>query len=620
MFKSPHKKKIPTSDKLTIKLNNSTIKPTNKIKYLGLYLDSNMTFKQHIKEYLLPKVMKRIGWLKYITNLNGGYPHILVYQSLYKMLLRPAIDYACPFWNGATTTTKQILNKVQRIALNCGMKMMKNVSYDTTNVINYVEPLELRREHEELKLFKRCRVYSANFPSHTLSTVYKFWFDNNSTEINQVFNFKLSVLTRASINMQKYCILIPTISELEKQPQIKQMPQLIKLPRPTNTPFKQSWPDKSYNDVLITFKDGSERTVIFTDGSCPRNPGYGGAGVIICPAHNGLKLKLSYPIDGITTNIASEIAAIKKAIEWIDNNIKNKHERCVIFCDCKPVIDSILNRSNPHHYGNAIRSIQKKIRKLTNVPEIYWIKAHVGIEGNELADTAAKLAAKMALEQQQQQQQQTQNNNDKDISCFGLSIADESQHLSSVQIGEQLFKYWNKQWIKPIYQHEHQHTKQIIPTIEFGRELFHRLLVTFETHELRIISRLISGHVNLRWYMNKINIYNDPYCRYCGYFGAQRKIKNNKSLHWSDQLLLNYNDNDDTTSKRDETIEHYFFNCPCFNKQRNELFNNIRNETRKNEITLQLLLTGYPCEKWKTRKKIVKHTITFVKQTNRMNI
>ena len=624
VFKSPQKKKIPTQDKLTIQLNNTTIEPQQKVKYLGLYLDPYLNFKPHIKQYLLPKVMKRVGWLKYITNLNGGYPHVLVYQSLYKMLLRPAIDYASPFWNGATTSTKQTLQKVQRISLNRGMKMMKNVSYDATNVINYVEPLKLRCKHEELKLFKRCRVYSANFPNHTLSQVYKFWADNAPTD--GVFNFKLSVLTRASINMHLYGITIPTIEELEQQPKIQQMPQLIKLPRPTNTPYSQSWPDKSYHDVLSTFEDGGQRTVIFTDGSCPINPGYGGAGVVVCPPHNGNKLQLSYPIDGITTNIAAEIAAIKKAIEWIDTNINHKQHRIVIFSDCKTVINSILNRSNPQHYGHAIRSIQKQITKLTNVPEIYWMKAHVGIQGNELADTAAKRAAQTAMEQSQ-----------PCCNYFGLSVADEAQHLSSVKIGEKLLKRWNKQWIKPIDANKHKHTKQIIPTIEFARDLFHRLLVTLETPELRVISRLISGHVNLRWYMNSIHVYDDPYCRYCGYFGAQRekekqlemknknknKNKKNKSTHWSDQLLSQFDD--DPTAKREETIEHYFFNCAAFNKQRNQLFDNILNDSdeaikTRNQITIQLLLTGYPCKKWKTRRKIVQHTISFVKQTNRMNI
>ena len=625
VFKSPYKKKIPRQDKLTIKMNNKTIiKPKNQVKYLGLYLDKYLTFKSHIKQYLLPKLMKRVGWLKYITNLNGGYPHILVYQSLYKMLLRPAIDYASPFWNGAKTNIKKLLNKIQKISLNRGMKMMKNVSYDSTNVINYIQPFEFRCKYEELKLFKRCRVYFVNFPKHTLSQTYKFWIDNAPT--NQLFNFKLSVLTRASINMNLYNIstsTIPTIEQISQQKsRIKQMRQFIKLPRPTNTPYLQSWPDKCYNHVLSTFKNGENRIVIFTDGSCPNtNPGYGGAGVVICPPYNGNKLKLSFPIDGITTNIGAEIIAIKKSIEWIDKNIQNKQERIIIFSDCKPVINSILNRSNPNHYANAIVNIQKQICKLINVPEIYWIKSHVGIKGNEMADNAAKQAAEIAIESQSESQEsQSQSNK------FGLSISDEAQHLSSNLIEDELLKQWNKQWIKPIDKNIHKHCKKILPTISFARDLFYKLLVTLQPHELKIISRLISGHVNLRYYMNSINIYNDPYCRNCGYYAAHKHKHKKSSSHWSDQLLLRFND--DTMKKRIETIEHYLFECNGFNKQRNDLFNNIFISTskdeykikNKNQITLQLLLTGYPCKKWKIRKQIVKHTISFVKQTKRMNI
>lgn len=624
IFKSPWKKKIPsTKTTRTIKLNNTIIKPMNKIKYLGLYFDPYLTFKPHIKQYLLPKLMKRVGWLKYITNLNGGYPHILVYQSLYKMLLRPAIDYACPFWNGANNNIKKILNKIQRISLNRGMKLMKNVSYDITNIINNIEPLELRRKHEELKLFKRCRIYSVNFPKHTLSIIYKYWYNNRP--INNVFNYKLSVLTRASINSHLYSIKsMPTINQLLQLPKIKQIPQLIQLPRPTNTPFKLSWPDKHYNTVLTTFNHQDEssqhRTVIFTDGSCPKNPGYGGAGVVIFPPINKVNnkpIELSYPIDGITTNIAAEIGAILKAIEWINNNIKNKKERIILFSDCKPVIDSILNRTNPYHYGHIIRLIQNKICNLINVPEIYWIKSHIGIKGNEIADKIARQAAQIAIE----------NNG---IKTFGsLKIADEAKHLSSLQIEQELYKQWNKEWIKKpgIDQlitntsMKYSHVIKIIPTVEFGKELFHKLLVSLKTNELRVISRLISGNVNLRYYMNKINIYNDPYCRYCGYYAAQSIINKNKLKHWSDQLLLfKFNNNDNPMEKREETIEHYLFKCPAFIKQRNQLFKNINKIIKENKITLQLLLTGYPCNKWKQRKKIVKHTISFIKQTNRMNI
>ena len=229
-----------------------------------------------------------------------------------------------------------------------------------------------------------------------------------------------------------------------------------------------------------------------------------------------------------------------------------------------------------------------------------------------------KQAAEIAIESQSQNK-------------FGLSISDESQHISSNLIEDELLKQWNKQWIKPIDKNIHKHCKKIIPTISFARDLFYKLLVTLQPHELKIISRLISGHVNLRYYMNLINIYNDPYCRYCGYYAAHKnKDKHKKSSsHWSDQLLLLYKFNEnDTMIKRIETIEHYLFECNGFNKQRNDLFNNIFISTskdeykikNKNQITLQLLLTGYPCKKWKIRKQIVKHTISFVKQTERMNI
>lgn len=624
VFKSAHKKKhlgnINKPLSITLNNNNKTIKvqPSEKVKYLGLYLDQCLTFKPHILEYLLPKVMKRVGWLKLITSLNGGYPHILVFQSLYKMLLRPAMDYACPFWNGATTTLKQRLDKIQKISLNRGLKLMKNVSYDATNVLNFVQPLEWRRKHEELKLFKRCRVYCANFPTHTLSQVYKYWCQTSPKD--QVFNFKLSVLTRASINSHLYNIPIPSIEELEQQPAIKQMPQLIKLPRPTNTPFEKDWPDKHYDDVLMSFKNNAERTVIFTDGSCyPTNPGYGGAGIVIYPPHNQSQIELSYPMKNeTTTNIAAEIGAIQKAVEWIEHNIHDNQQRIVLFSDCKPVINSILNRSRPKHYQHAIRNIQRKIRNLRNVPEIYWIKAHAGIGGNEAADHAAKRAARIACEQ-------ANNNNDND-----LSIVDEAAHLSSsVAIGDQLESQWNKQWTNPHHILQHKHCKQIVPTIEFAKDLFHNLFVSLKTHELRVISRLISGHVKLRWYMNSITIMDDPYCRNCGYYGLikkqqQQQQRNKHKKHWSDQLVMEFDD--DPTAMRPETIEHYLLQCPGFSKQRRILFQNIEKEmkaetTQENHaITLRLLLTGFPCKQWEIKKKIVQHTISFVNQTNRMDI
>jgi hypothetical protein len=244
IFKHPNKKKIPSN--LTLKLdenNDNVILPTKCVKYLGLKLDSSLSFKPHIYEYLLPKLNKKLGWLFMITKFNyntcGNYPNILSYQSLYKMILRPTMDYACAFYNGSKSDTyKNELNKIQKKALTRGMKLMNNVSYDSCNVINYIEPLNLRRESEEIKLLKRSMVYSVHFPNHTLSKTFQYWWQNAST--TGVYNHTRSVLTRAFHNARLYNIKLPDLDELSQQPKLKQMARIIELPEkgPTNTPFK----------------------------------------------------------------------------------------------------------------------------------------------------------------------------------------------------------------------------------------------------------------------------------------------------------------------------------------------------------------------------------------------
>ena len=97
--------------------------------------------------------------------------------------------------------------------------------------------------------------------------------------------------------------------------------------------------------------------------------------------------------------------------------------------------------------------------------------------------------------------------------------------------------------------------------------------------------------------MNSIGIRDYPYCPYCS------------------------SNNIDNPNNKYETIEHYLLKCPVFSFQRRKLKQNINKETNNiHNITVQLLLTGYPCKNWKNRRNIVQHTIQFIKDTNRMNI
>ncbi|GFS48831.1 RNA-directed DNA polymerase from mobile element jockey [Trichonephila clavipes] len=90
------------------------------VRYLGLYLDSRLTFKNHI-DYLSDKFWGRIALA--ISLIGRSSPLSLENKViLYKQILRPTITYGSPIWGAAAPThTKRIQiiqNKILRIIAN----------------------------------------------------------------------------------------------------------------------------------------------------------------------------------------------------------------------------------------------------------------------------------------------------------------------------------------------------------------------------------------------------------------------------------------------------------------------------------------------------------------------
>ena len=80
-------------DSLTVRLNNVVIKKEAKVKYLGMYLDSNMNWSSHIN-HLSVTLSRNIGIInrsKYFLNKESL---LLLYNSL----VQPYISYCCCVW------------------------------------------------------------------------------------------------------------------------------------------------------------------------------------------------------------------------------------------------------------------------------------------------------------------------------------------------------------------------------------------------------------------------------------------------------------------------------------------------------------------------------------------
>ena len=92
-----------------------------------------------------------------------------------------------------------------------------------------------------------------------------------------------------------------------------------------------------------------------------------------------------------TTNQAEQLA-ILRALEYIET-IKMEDKTVTIYTDSQATLDSLKNNTNHTFLIEAIRKKLVEMGKAKWTIQFCWVRAHVGIQGNELADALAKEAA-----------------------------------------------------------------------------------------------------------------------------------------------------------------------------------------------------------------------------------
>lgn len=132
--------------------------------------------------------------------------------------------------------------------------------------------------------------------------------------------------------------------------------------------------------------------ILFTDGSCSPNPGPGGFAVI----NEGKPVVLGK--EKASTNIRMEGLALIEAIRYADGS------ECEIRTDSEFWIN-VVTKWAPGWEKKNWKKSKGEIKNLDIVKELYsaynesnaklvWVKAHVGTDGNELADEWANKARK----------------------------------------------------------------------------------------------------------------------------------------------------------------------------------------------------------------------------------
>ena len=105
--------KRPINEQMTnICINGSPIDRQASVKFLGVVLDENLNFKNHI-QHLCDKIAKNTGVL---NRMKYSVPSKLL-NNLYYSLIYPYLIYCTPIWGGTYTTILEPLRKLQKRAV-----------------------------------------------------------------------------------------------------------------------------------------------------------------------------------------------------------------------------------------------------------------------------------------------------------------------------------------------------------------------------------------------------------------------------------------------------------------------------------------------------------------------
>mgnify|MGYP000168011571 CR=1 FL=1 len=350
----------------TLHLMNKPIKYVSEYKFLGVYFDRHLIWRSHIS-YVQERCQRDLRLLSMISNRRWGADFLSLRRS-YLALTRPKLDYASFLFSTASKCHLLKLNRIQYAAARISLHAHRCTKVSLLESEAQLLPLSLRRLQLQSQYF--CRTLSSgatlqsflepDLPYHLLSPV----------SIPPVSYRSLVGLTELDVPYK-------TILQITPQNYYK----TVKLPAFNSFSGlnKESLSSESWQQLVSDTLQNKypNHTVIYCDGSKNRFS----CGCAVWSSEFQIKAKLPHSTSIFTAEMYAILCALLFSVRLPGPS--------VIFSDSLSCITSLQNPYPVRHYLiNRILSLYSSHN--SSECNIEWIPSHMGIPGNENADSLAK--------------------------------------------------------------------------------------------------------------------------------------------------------------------------------------------------------------------------------------
>ena len=362
---------------IVLRIYGQRIPVKSEARFLGITFDKRLSYRQHIA-LLRNKCTSRTNILKVVSRMSYGADRTTLLR-LYHALIMSVLDYGSIVYDGALSSTKLPLDSLHHACIRVATGAFRTSRRSSLLVDAGEVPLDLRRKRLALRYISKVR----QEPGHP---VFSWLFDQSLVEYFQTArqNSSQALCTRVHGWLEGTDIDIDNlatrrISSVEPWRMATLSCDLELLQHSKSSILPQEF----RHHAIERLAHYTEYRPFYTDGS----KGDDGVGC----AFVSLTTTRRFRLPDTASVFTSELYAIYQVLKHVR---RRSYNRCLI------ITDSASSAMALHNQLISSSLILRILELLTELHcdgvevKLLWVPSHVGVEGNERADEAAKVASR----------------------------------------------------------------------------------------------------------------------------------------------------------------------------------------------------------------------------------